>query len=202
MIKKVEHEKEKPAEEAPAPEPEKDRGGNGGAWKLALITALFASVISPIVVAVIASSTKTQEWERQDKVAAALIVSDKARLEVQKGVEAKLETIHKLVNSNLTAALQAEYDARSAELVTLIELTELKAASGKPALGETVSRIAATRTAVAKLKAVLEARAAEQSAIDAAAEASANKPVPVPTKVEIVGTDKPVPVTIKPEGTK
>jgi len=139
---------------------------NGKVVLAALVIATFASIVSPIVVAVLASRSKSEEWARQDEVARVLVAADKQKLDAQRMIDIKLETIHKLVNSNLTAALQSEYDARTAELVTLIELTDLKKAQGKQPTAATIDRIAATKAKLTELRITLDARATEQRIID------------------------------------
>jgi hypothetical protein len=62
---------------------------------------------------------KVQDWARQDELHArdeAVRLADKAE------VNGQLKVIHKLVNSNMTAALKAEYDATLRELVLMREL--------------------------------------------------------------------------------
>jgi len=77
----------------------------------AFILAAFASIVSPLTVAYIATRNQQADWERQDRVAAILKAEDAKKAAIAKAVDVKLGEIHSLVNSNLTAALQGEYEA-------------------------------------------------------------------------------------------
>ena len=145
---------------------------------IALITAIVGSVVSPLTVAYIAGKQKEQDFERQDKVAETLRLENERRTAAEKDMRAKLDIIHTLVNSNLTAAMQAEFDARNAEFITLVELTDLKRASGKQPSQGTLERIAATKAKIGELRATLDNRQREQVTQDEIARIKAKKETP------------------------
>jgi hypothetical protein len=132
--------------------------------------AVLALLISAFAPGYVISQQKIQDYERQDKVAEVLrIENEKKALAVAliaKTTDGKLDTIHELVNSNYTLALQNELDSRSAELIALLEISELKKAAGKAPSAEAVDRIAITRKRIDELQKTLAIRAAEQKIID------------------------------------
>ncbi len=84
------------------------------------ITTLVTSLIAPIGVGFftyrIQRADRREDWARQDMVAQrARDVAEAARLAAL-DVSEKLDMVHALVNSQLTAALQAEHDALLGQL--------------------------------------------------------------------------------------
>ncbi len=116
-----------------------------------ILLALIISVIAPIIVGLITSysnrADKREQWERDDVVAA-------------KAAEAvkKLDVIHTLVNSNMTAAMQAEYEATKRELVLLLQVVELNKKAGNAPTTESLAEIEATRKKITELTIVLKDR--------------------------------------------
>ena len=84
----------------------------------------------------------------------------KAQLETNKRQEGKLDQIHTLVNSHLTAAMENELDARETTLVSLQEVLRLREVAGAPVDNSPVAAlvIATQQTKIAELKAQLKDR--------------------------------------------
>jgi len=155
---------------------------------VSILTAVFASITAPLILAHrterMHREDRLADYERQDKVARAaeqtatdLIASQKriadqaaeaARLlldanervaKTAQVTNGKLDVIHTLVNSNMTAAMQAEYDATVRELAMMREVLALKEAAGGSPGPESEAAIAATEAKLAQLAAALEDRA-------------------------------------------
>lgn len=73
-------------------------------------------------------------------------------------IEGKLDVIHGLVNSGLTAAKQSEFEALTRELATLRELAELQRAAGRAVEAATTHAIEVTEQRRAELEAELRLR--------------------------------------------
>jgi hypothetical protein len=119
--------------------------------------------------------TKRAE-DRQDEVArqnasysAQVLTNQKtqreATLEVKNQVvetaatqSAKLDQIHVLVNSNMTAAMKSELDAKREVLVVMEELIALKRKNGLEPSPETLGQLEATRNKIQELEAQLADR--------------------------------------------
>ena len=152
-----------------------------------LISAVVA--ISTAVQLVLTSRNtrkeKAQDYARQDEVArqaaeAARLLSDRQDAAALKAEEAArllavntanvaetareskktLDTIHGLVNSNLTASKQAEFAATVREAAMMQEVIDLKRASGVEPSIETLATLEATRTKIGEMKAELADRLA------------------------------------------
>lgn len=133
---------------------------------LIIAVAIFSSVTAPLIMVMITErqrrKEKLQDWQREDRVAeeaakaAKLLAKNTAqasrsaeRAEVGAArSEAKLDQIHTLVNSNLTAALNAELNATVALLENLV-------AADEPGSEVRIDKLRAT---VAELRANLEDR--------------------------------------------
>jgi len=153
---------------------------------LALIVA-FSSSIGPLILAVVSTALRNVErrhdYARQDAVAAQAAVAAKLLIERQDEVAAqareaaslllesnksvaataamtnqKLDIIHTLVNSNMTAAMQAEFDATVRELAMMREVVALNKAAGREPHQEALSAILATSHKIEELKANLDDR--------------------------------------------
>lgn len=132
-------------------------------------------VITPALLAYLAGrqrrDDKREDWARQDAVAeqvadaaakaaiaAELLLAANERVaESATASLDKLEVIHTLVNSNMTAVLQGELTAVEAQRATLIEVIELKRAGGIP-VDEPVAALEALDARLAELRAVLTDR--------------------------------------------
>ena len=92
------------------------------------------------------------------RAAELLVVSNRKQEEIAKVQGAKLDQIHTLVNSNLSAALQDQLDARTATLVILRETVAAKQQFGISPSAETIAAIDANQIKVEELGAQLADR--------------------------------------------
>src|SRR5688572_18678682 len=70
----------------------------------------------------------------------------------------KLDTIHILVNSNMTAAMQAELDATVRELAMMREVISLNKAAGRKPSAEAIAALEMTQEKINELRSQLEDR--------------------------------------------
>lgn len=155
-----------------------------------LINSTVSGVVSAALLAIpllIASYRKTkdrkdemalrkQQWEREDAVAqrvaeaAALLVDSNAKVSANaKEVNGKLDTIHDLVNSNMTAAIEDSMMSKKREVVSLKELIAIKLLSKPPIppSEEALGIIKATELQIAELQSRLNDRKKQQEVADA-----------------------------------
>jgi hypothetical protein len=124
-----------------------------------IVLAIFLSTLFSSVVAVLLAHTLQQrqagerkvDMERQDKVADQVLSASEL-------TNTKLETIHILVNSNMTAAMQAEKDAIVRELAMMKEVIELNRSAGREPSKEAIEAIEYTQAKIDELSAQLEDR--------------------------------------------
>lgn len=125
------------------------------------VTLALIALVGPLLMALLidwqAKRRRTEDYARQDRVAATAAENAKALLEVNKQNGTTLKVIHKLVNSNLTAAVQGRLDALKTGLILLLENAELKKTAFGPYSGSD-AQIMASRSAIAALEADLAAR--------------------------------------------
>lgn len=155
---------------------------------VAVCLAIFASITAPILLLQrtekMHREDRAADYKRQDEVAekaaktaADLVKSQKtiadqaaeaaelllaanervARTAIE--TNGKLDVIHTLVNSNMTAAMQSEYDATVRELAMMKEVIELKRSNGLKPTPEALAAIKTTETKLRELAAALEDRA-------------------------------------------
>lgn len=140
----------------------------------------------------IRAEERREDWARQDEVAdrlarrtdeaaarahevamqtqeaaQLLLVNNRAVAAQSRAANTKLDVIHTLVNSNMTAALQGELDAARAQLVTLRELIGLRVAQGQEPNDDTRSALATLEDKVGRLAANLRDRIAQTAVADA-----------------------------------
>ncbi len=131
--------------------------------------ALIVSVIAPIIVGLITSWNnrvdKRAQWEREDAVAAKSIATTKVLLAANERVAVttkdtnnKVDVIHSLVNSNMTATLQAEYESTKRELGLLLHVVELNKKLKHEPNKDIVIEIDRAKMRVAELYTILELR--------------------------------------------
>jgi hypothetical protein len=137
---------------------------------LAVLAAALLVVLVVLVQLLRAANRERREnraldLKRQDAVAAQaretaalLLESNKRFAAVTKTTNSKLDSIHTLVNSNLTAAMLAELGATEAGLALMRELTDDRAARGIKPSPEAKARINATEKRVDDLREQVEAR--------------------------------------------
>ncbi len=154
-----------------------------------VIASLATTVVSPLVLWWVAHATRRQEWTRQDQVAARtrevaeqaakaaklLIASNEQIAQVQRETasaavrataetSAKLDQIHTLVNSNMTAAMTNELDATIRTAAMMRELIEVKRAAGLEPTADVLALVETTQAKVDELQANLADRL-QQTAI-------------------------------------
>jgi hypothetical protein len=108
---------------------------------------------------------KLEDWARQDAVAdkaaeaASLLLIENAKVaKATEATQGKLDVIHILVNSNMTAAMQSELDATRRDLVSLKEVARLNEEAGRKVSAEALAVIDETGQRIAKLDAELRDR--------------------------------------------
>lgn len=150
-----------------------------------IVVALIVGVTGVLTPALLAylggrqrRADKREDWTRQDAVAeqaasaALLLLAANERVaNATKSTNEKLDVIHTLVNSNMTAAMQAELTAVEGQHAVLLEVITLKESSGAStsearqtarALAERIQELRATltdrleQTRVANLQAVVQ----------------------------------------------
>lgn len=153
-----------------------------------LVVALFVAVIGPLLLSwlngIQRRKEKIEDYARQDEVAdratavaeqaataAQLLVEDNKRVALAAAGAAdktfgKLDEIHTLVNSNMTAAMQAELDATVREVAMMREVGALHLAAGRDPSAEAEAAIVATEGRIAELRSALEDRHAAQDQVD------------------------------------
>lgn len=146
----------------------------------ALALAVVCSIIAPVVIALVGNRdrrlARSEDWARQDVIAEraqqyadaqaarqTLIAERVAEVAAEaektsKLQTARLEQIHTLVNSNLTAALQDQLDTRKENLVLLRESMAVKQYSGIAPSLETLAVIETASARIAELEAQMKDR--------------------------------------------
>lgn len=103
----------------------------------------------------------------QADAAAKLLAENTAKVaESAKITSDKLDVIHLLVNSNMTAAMQAEFDATTRELAMMHEVVELKKATGQQPSVLALAAIDATNARLIELRATLDDRLRQAKVVD------------------------------------
>lgn len=127
-----------------------------------LLIALVVAVIGPVILSYLNGlqrrKEKEQDYARQDEVAAKVVEAAKKVAKTAKTSDKKLDEIHILVNSNMTAAMQAELDARIGQLLLMKEVIELKKALGKTPLKDALVAVESTEEKITELRTKLADR--------------------------------------------
>lgn len=110
--------------------------------------------------------------EKADYVAEQLLDANERVAKDTQIVSGKLDAIHTLVNSNMTAALQSEHDAMAAHRVVLLEVIADKRSRGIEPSPDAITTVAMIDTKLAELQAVLSDRRLQTKLADAALEES------------------------------
>lgn len=136
---------------------------------------------------------KEQDWARQDAVADKLIASNakvaasakassdiiaaSAALTEEKLAELKVgqDQVHTLVNSNLTAAMEAQLEALEGKLIVQVQMHEYKKEAGKKLEPEAIASMEETTRKIADLKKSLEERAIQTKIADKKVEEAGGK---------------------------
>lgn len=146
---------------------------------LALIVAVPA-MLSPLLLAVLTNRNqrrvKLDDYARQDVVAARLIASNDEIATTAKATAEKLggqlQQIHTLVNSNLTAEMQARLEATRGQLVLMTEVIDLKRVAGHEPTEDASILLGKTKSTIAELEATLADRLKQTTVADAEAAGS------------------------------
>jgi hypothetical protein len=103
--------------------------------------------------------------DKAEEAATLLLANNERVAQTQAETNGKLDVIHTLVNSNMTAAMQSEFDAVSRELAMMREVAALKQAAGQEPSAETTAAIGATEAKLHELDAALADRAQAQARV-------------------------------------
>jgi len=104
--------------------------------------------------------------ERADEAARLLIDNNERVAKSQLETNGRLDVIHTLVNSSMTAAMQSEFDAVTRELAMMREVVELKKASGMEPSAAALAAVKTTEAKLNELAVTLEDRARTQAEIN------------------------------------
>jgi len=135
-----------------------------------------SSAVAPLLVTIVTSYTRrrerAQDYERQDAVAAqvkkaaeSLVQSNAVVAATAEVTNKKLDVIHILVNSNMTAAMQAELDATVREIAMMREVIALNRSAGREPHEEAVAAVEATEHKINELRANLSDRLTQAQAV-------------------------------------
>jgi hypothetical protein len=133
------------------------------------IVVAICSTVGPVLVALVQSRNrrkeKAQDYAREDAVAErAAVAARLLAVNTQKVVDStqethdKLDVIHVLVNSNMTAAMQAELDATVREAAMIQEVIDLKRNHGIEPTVEALATLESARKKISELRAELADR--------------------------------------------
>lgn len=147
---------------------------------LAMIVAA-SSTFGPVIVATVTARIKRNEkkedqeharternenYARQDLVAKRLQEATERAASKAQETNNKLDVIHTLVNSNLTAAMQSEHDAIVRELAMIYEVIDLKKKAGHKPTVEALAAVKSTETRLSELhEQIAERMKATESAV-------------------------------------
>jgi hypothetical protein len=129
---------------------------------LGVIGVIMTGVVGPWVVSrstrKATSEAKIEDWKRQDEVAARaaeaarlLLAANERVAETAAVTNGKLDVIHTLVNSNMTAAMQSEFDATTRELAMMREVIRLNKVAGTEPSVDALAAVTATEAKIAEL---------------------------------------------------
>lgn len=127
------------------------------------VVAIFTSITAPLIIIRLGDRARRLDreagWARQDALAAKAATAA-AEIKAQAdAADKKLDQIHGLVNSNMTAAMTAEAAAVERELAGMLEIIELRKALGQEPSGEALGAVDAIRGRLAELQSQLADRA-------------------------------------------
>lgn len=117
---------------------------------------------------------KKEDWARQDAVATQaaeaarlLLVANEEVAAAARVTDGKLDVIHTLVNSNMTASMQSELDAKKGQVVLMREVVTLKQAAGQEPTKAALASIEAAESRISELEAALSDRRKQQDVVEA-----------------------------------
>lgn len=140
------------------------------------VPTVIVSAITPIVMSILASRQRAAEKkadnQRADEIADRLAVANvmasvaaKEAVVAAKTTNEKLDIIHILVNSTLTAAIQAAYDAKVAAGVVLRRLIGAEQAAGRVVNVDDAVLLRVLDAEIAELRVKLAGRARAASSV-------------------------------------
>jgi hypothetical protein len=164
---------------------------------IVLVAVLGAASGSPVLLSVLNSRAQRkanlQEYKRQDqiadrlekrqdaqaekveKAAALLVVSNREVADAAKAASdvtiARLDVIHTLVNSQMTAAIQSELDATEANVVLMREIIGLNSVAGRNPTEASMDAVKATEVRIRELRVTLAERHRQDEIAQAQAQA-------------------------------
>ncbi len=153
-----------------------------------ILIAIGSPAVLAIMTHILSRRSTLKEWARQDKLetkkqaaaeeTAKLLLASNERIattaaHTAKETNKKLEVIRVDVNSNMTAAMKAELDARVAQLILMRENAELKKDAGIKPSANVMALIKAKEARINELKATLKDRLTHTEETAAAAAALA-----------------------------
>lgn len=140
------------------------------------IVVAFAGMIGPVLLAIVGSRSrraeKEQDWAREDEVAARaaktaaalLAATDRTGAKVEQ-VDGKVDVIHTLVNSGMTAAIESELEATVLSLASMREVAALRKETGRKPSTSTLAAIKAAEQRLALLRKTLAERAKQAKVV-------------------------------------
>ncbi len=133
---------------------------------LALYSLIITAIISPVAVGGLQYFVRRAEIRHQEK-REDVIANRVNQVAVDARISAltantKLDTIHGLVNSQLSSALQSEHDALVGQLALMRELVAIRRGEGTGPSTETIATMDIISRRIAELVAVLADREARQ----------------------------------------
>ncbi len=138
-----------------------------------IIVAITVSLISPLILSFLTNRSRIKEkeldWKREDKkenekalkaqeVADRLFASNEAVAANTKVTNGKLDVIHTLVNSNMTAAMKAELEATIEKLILMKQIVARDKADKITVLPEAILAIRNVESKITELQATLADR--------------------------------------------
>ena len=120
---------------------------------------VVSAVLSALGVTIVVMLARQQRAMAADRVQQQLFASREAArlIDGQLRITALLDTIHTLVNSNMTAAMQAEWDALYGQLALMDEVIELKRVAGREPSPQALEAVQGVQAKLTKLSAELRA---------------------------------------------
>ncbi len=142
-----------------------------------LLVAVVVSVIAPVIQSHFVNRARRYEkkldWQRQDEVAAKaeeaaklLLAANELVAENANVINGKLDQIHTLVNSNMTAAMKAELEATVQKLVLMRKIVDRDRADDIKVLPEALKAIRDVEEKIEELTATLNDRLRQTAIAD------------------------------------
>jgi hypothetical protein len=122
------------------------------------VSSMFGPVLVGWVAYYIRRKEKQEEYARQDEVARRVEIVKETTVAARAVMNNKLDEIHELVNSNMTAALLSERSALNGQLTLMYEIIALRRMSRQEPSAETLSTIEDIKTKLATLTDTLKSR--------------------------------------------